>query len=241
VRKLAIVFLFLPVVAFAAGADVKLDRANADPGDAVSLQRGAQVFVNYCLNCHSASSMRYNRLMDLGLTEQQVRDNLLLAGEKIGDTMTVALNRKDGKQWFGVVPPDLSVIARSRGVDWLYTYLRTFYRDPTTVTGWNNLAFPNVGMPHVLWQMQGSQVLKTEVKDEGGHKVQHRELVLEVPGTLSMIEYDRLVRDLVNYLAFMGEPDRTKRVQIGIVVLMFLTLLLVISWLLKRDYWKELH
>jgi ubiquinol-cytochrome c reductase cytochrome c1 subunit len=241
VRKLAIVLLFLPLTAFAAGAGVKLDRANVDYSDAISIQRGARVFVNYCLNCHSAASMRYNRLMDLGLTEQQIRDNLLLAGEKIGDTMTVAASRKDGKEWFGVAPPDLSVVARSRGVDWLYTYLRTFYRDPATVSGWNNLAFPNVGMPHVLWQLQGSQVLHTETRDEGGHKVEHRKLVLETPGTLSTVEYDRLVRDLVSYLAFMAEPDRTKRVQIGIVVMLFLTLLLILSWLLKRDYWKEVH
>lgn len=240
-RKLAFVLLFLPLAAFAAGGGVKLDRANVDYGDAISIQRGAQVFVNYCLNCHSASSMRYNRLTDLGLTEQQIKDNLLLAGEKIGDTMTVAASRKDSKEWFGVAPPDLSVIARSRGVDWLYTYLRTFYRDPATVTGWNNLAFANVGMPHVFWQLQGTQVLHTETRDEGGHQVQHRSLVLETPGTLSPIEYDRLVRDLVSYLAFMAEPDRAKRVQIGIVVLLFLSLLLVLSWLLKRDYWRELH
>lgn len=240
-RKFATVFLFLPLAAFAAGADVKLDRANLDYSDAISIQRGAQVFVNYCLNCHSASSMRYNRLMDLGLTEQQIKDNLLLAGEKVGDTMTVAASRKDGKEWFGVVPPDLSVIARSRGVDWLYTYLRTFYRDPATVSGWNNLVFPNVGMPHVFWQLQGTQVLHTETREEAGHQVQHRKLVLDAPGTLSPVEYDRMVRDLVNYLAFMAEPERTKRVQIGIVVLLFLSLLLLLSWLLKRDYWREVH
>lgn len=240
-RTFAAVLLFLPVMAFAAGADVKLDRANVDYGDAISIQRGAQVFVNYCLNCHSASSMRYNRLMDLGLTEQQIKDNLLLAGEKVGDAMTVAASRKDGKEWFGVVPPDLSVIARSRGVDWLYTYLRTFYRDPATVSGWNNLVFPNVGMPHVFWQLQGTQVLHTETSEEAGHQVQHRKLVLETPGSLNPVEYDRMVRDLVNYLAFMAEPERTKRVQIGIVVLLFLSFLLVISWLLKRDYWREVH
>ena len=236
-----VAFLLAPAAVQAAGGDIQLDRANIDSADVTSIQRGAQVFVNYCLNCHSATAMRYNRLMDLGLTEQQIKDNLLFTGEKAGDPMSIAASRKDQREWFGVEPPDLSVIARSRGVNWLYTYMRSFYRDPARVTGWNNLAFANVGMPHVLWQLQGTQVLKSEIEEHGGNKVEHKKLVLEFPGTLPPREYDQLVRDLVNYLSYMGEPAKTRRVQIGIVVLFFLSLLLVLSWLLKKEYWKDVH
>ena len=240
-RGFIAVLLLASAAVHAAGGDVQLDRANVDSTDVLSIQRGAQVFVNYCLNCHSATAMRYNRLMDLGLTEQQIKDNLLFTGEKVGDPMSIAAGRKDQREWFGVEPPDLSVIARSRGVNWLYTYMRSFYRDPARVTGWNNLAFANVGMPHVLWQLQGTQVLKSEIEEHGGHKVEHKKLVLDSPGTLSPPEYDQLVRDLVNYLSYMGEPAKTRRVQIGIVVLLFLSFLLVLSWLLKTEYWKDVH
>lgn len=240
-RRLLIALLFAPLFAVAAGEEPTLDRANIDTKDAVSIQRGARTFVNYCLTCHAAAYMRYNRLEDIGLTEQQIKDNLLLTGDKIGDTMKVAMNPKDAKQWFGVAPPDLSVIARSRGVDWLYTYFRTFYRDDSRSTGWNNLVFPNVGMPHVLWELQGTQRLKTETRNEEGHEVTHQTLVLEQPGTLSAHDYDNLVRDLVNYLVFMGEPERDRRTQVGIVVLFFLGVLLVLAWLMKREFWKDVH
>jgi ubiquinol-cytochrome c reductase cytochrome c1 subunit len=241
VRKLLLALLCLPAAAIAAGGEMRLDHANIDPHDAISIQRGARTFVNYCLNCHSAASMRYNRLMDLGLTENQIKDNLILTGAKVGDTMIASIGRKDAKAFFGVEPPDLSVIARAKGVDYLYTYMRTFYRDEATPTGWNNLAFPNVGMPHALWQLQGTQVLKTEVTEHGGHKQEHRKLELAVPGSLSPMEYDKLTRDLVNYLAFMAEPEATKRTQIGVVVLLFLTLLLALTWALKQAYWKDVH
>ena len=240
-RKLFFAVLFAPLAAFASADELQLDRANIDPHDAISIQRGVRVFVNYCLNCHSANSMRYNRLTELGLTEQQIRENLLFTADKVGDPMTISAGRRDQRQWFGVEPPDLSVVARARGADWLYTYLRTFYRDEKRPSGWNNLAFPNVGMPHALWQLQGSQVLKIESEEHKGHKVEHKTLVLEHPGSLSTPEYDRLTRDLVNYLSYMGEPDKTKRTQIGIVVLFFLLLLLVPAWLLKREYWKDVH
>jgi len=241
VRNLLFAVWFAPLAAFASGDELKLDSADIDPHDAISIQRGARVFVNYCLNCHAANAMRYNRLTDLGLTEQQIKDNLLLTGDKVGDPMTISASRKDQRHWFGVEPPDLSVIARSRGTDWLYTYLRTFYRDKNLPSGWNNLAFPNVGMPHVLWQLQGIQVLKTESEEHEGHMIEHKKLVLEKPGSLSALEYDKLVRDLVNFLSYMGEPEKTKRSQIGIVVLFFLLLLLVPAWLLKREYWKDVH
>jgi len=241
VKKLFVALLFAPLAAFASGDELQLDSADIDPHDAISIQRGARTFVNYCLNCHSASSMRYNRLTDLGLTEQQIKDNLLFATEKVGDPMTIGANRKDQKQWFGTEPPDLSVVARSRGTDWLYTYLRTFYRDPKTASGWNNAVYRNVGMPHALWQLQGIQSMKTESEEHEGSKVEHRKLVLERPGSLSPIEYDKLTRDLVNFLSYMGEPEKTKRSQIGIVVLFFLLLLLVPAWLMKKEYWKDVH
>jgi ubiquinol-cytochrome c reductase cytochrome c1 subunit len=239
-KLLSLLLLFAPVAGLAA-EEMQLDSANIDPHDAISIQRGARTFVNYCLNCHSASAMRYNQLTELGLTEQQIKDNLIFTSAKVGDPMSISANPKDQKQWFGVPPPDLSVEARARGADWLYTYLRTFYRDESRPTGWNNLAFPNVGMPHVLWQLQGMQVLKAESEEHDGHKVEHTRLVLDKPGTLSPLEYDNLTRDLVNFLAYMAEPAKTKRSQIGILVLFFLLLMLVPVWLLKKEYWKDVH
>ncbi|HWA13285.1 MAG TPA: cytochrome c1, partial [Burkholderiales bacterium] len=204
-------------------------------------QRGARTFVNYCLNCHSAASMRYNRLMDVGLTEQQIKDNLIFTGAKVGDTMASALARKDAKAFFGVEPPDLSVIARAKGADYLYTYLRGFYRDESRPTGWNNVAFPSVGMPHVLWQLQGTPVMKTETVEHEGHKTEHRKLELESRGSLSPMEYDNTVRDLVNYMVFMAEPEATRRTQVGVVVLLALLVLLALTWALKQEYWKDVH
>jgi ubiquinol-cytochrome c reductase cytochrome c1 subunit len=232
------------------GEEMKLDSAPIDVRDVVSLQAGARTFVNYCLNCHSASMMRYNRLQDLGLSDAQIKDNLLFAGDKVGDLMTVAMTRKDAKEWFGVPPPDLSVIARSRGADWLYTYLRGFYRDPKTVTGWNNLAFPSVAMPHVLWQLQGERVLKEEpvkdsagnpVKDENGAPRTEKRLETVVPGALTPLEYDIVARDLVNFLSWMAEPNQVLRKQVGIVVVLVLLVLLVLTWLLYREFWKDVH
>lgn len=222
--------------AVAAGPSVPLDRAPLNLNDKLSLQRGAQIFVNHCLNCHSATLMRYSRLTDLGLTEAQIRENLLFTTDKVGDPMRSALTAKDGKAWFGVLPPDLSLTARSRGPDWLYTYMRSFYRDPASKTGWNNTAFPNVSMPHVLWEYQGDAVLKAASKPGGAGQ-----LVIDRPGRLSPAEYDRYVADLVNYLAFMGEPARTKRVQIGILVIFFLAVFFVIALFLKKEFWKDVR
>jgi ubiquinol-cytochrome c reductase cytochrome c1 subunit len=240
-KKILFLVLVLPLVAQAAGEHMKLEPAPIDIRDAISIQRGARVFVNYCLNCHSAQYMRYNRLTALGLTEQEIRDNLMFGQGKIGDTMTVAMRKSDAKAWFGVAPPDLSVIARARGADWLYNYFRSFYRDDKSTTGWNNLVFPNVAMPHVLWDLQGQQALKT-TEEEGPHgKHAVTELVLAKPGTLSPSQYDKLVADLVNYLVFMGEPERAYRVRIGYVVLIALGVLFVLFYLLKREYWKDVH
>lgn len=253
-RTLAWMLLAAPLIA-AAAEDVKLDRMPADvsPNDPVSLQRGAQVYVNYCLGCHSAAYMRYNRLQDLGLTEQEIRDNLIFTGAKVGELMKIAMDPRDSKEWFGAPPPDLTVIARSRassagsGADWLYSYLRGFYRDPSRPTGWNNTVYPNVGMPHVLWQLQGEQVLTTEVQsiprgskgEVEKHKVQ--KLALEKPGAMKPAEYDRMVGDLVNFLVYVGEPSRQSRVELGIYVLLFLGVLFVLAYLLKKEYWKDVH
>ena len=234
----AVCFLIL-LMSQAAASEEKFDRAPIDPRDAVSIQRGAQVFVNYCLSCHSAEAMRYNRLEELGLTKQQIQDNLLFAAEKVGDTMAVAMRRGDAKTWFGIAPPDLSVIARARGADWLYTYLRTFYRDDSRETGWNNLTFSNVGMPHVLYELQGQPVLKAHAGQEGESGAQT--LVLATPGKLSPHDYDKLTADLVNYLVFMSEPARETRIQIGYAVLIFLGVLFVPVYLLKKEYWKDVH
>jgi ubiquinol-cytochrome c reductase cytochrome c1 subunit len=249
---------------WAAATSVRLDQPRNDVRDVVSLQAGARSFVNYCLNCHAASMMRYNRLMDLGLTEEQIRDNLLFTADKVGEVMNTALTRKDGKEWFGATPPDLTVIARSRGGDWLYTYLRTFYRDPSTTTGWNNLVFDRVAMPHVLWNLSGQSVLEvrelktakeadsaraqaksfTVVVEQGeGDNKRYvvKTLRLETPGSMTPAQYDGMVRDLVNFLVWMGEPAQQTRVRIGIIVLLILAVLMFLTWLLYREYWKDVH
>lgn len=246
-RRILFALLLVPLAALAA-EDVKLDRAPIDSQNTISLQRGAHAFVNYCLNCHSANYMRYNRLEELGLTEPQIRDNLVFTGAKVGDLMKIAMDQKDGKEWFGTAPPDLTVVARSRsshagsGADWLYTYLRSFYRDPSRPTGWNNVVYANVAMPHVLYELQGEQVLKTErVMRPEGYPVEVQRLVLEKKGTLSPLEYDRLVADLVNYLDYMAEPASAQRKTIGIYVLLFLGLFWVLAYALKKEFWKDIH
>ncbi|MGE5096447.1 MAG: cytochrome c1 [Betaproteobacteria bacterium] len=242
-KKILAILVAAPAIALAQHAGLPLDHAPIDPNDKISLQRGAQIFVNHCMNCHTAGSMRYSRLEDLGLTETQIKDNLLFAGEKIGETMSPPQDAKVAKAAFGVVPPDLSVIARSRNADWLYTYLRSFYRDPATKTGWNNTLFPNVAMPNVLWEYQGDQALHvTERRDERtGDTVEHRKLVLDRPGTLKPVDYDRYVADLVNYLVYMGEPAQTSRKLWGIVSLFVLVIFFAMAWLLKHEYWKDVR
>jgi ubiquinol-cytochrome c reductase cytochrome c1 subunit len=237
-----LVFCFIPLMAFASGPEMKLDKAPLRPTDKISLQRGVQAFVNYCLTCHSAEYMRYNRLRDLELTENQISENLIFTGQKVGELMTVAMKKKEAKQWFGVAPPDLSVIARSRGPDWLYTYLRTFYRDDSTATGWNNLLFDKAAMPHVLYQLQGEQTLEVKTEDDGhGGTHEVKTLKLATPGVLSKTEYDAYVADLVNYLVYLGEPAATKRTQLGAIVMLFLFLMLGLTYALKKEYWRDVH
>jgi ubiquinol-cytochrome c reductase cytochrome c1 subunit len=240
-RRLLILLLSLPAVALANVA-TPLAHAPINPRDATSIQRGAATFANYCLNCHGAQYMRYGKLQEIGLSEDIIKRNLMFTTDKIGQPMTVALRAEDAKGWFGVAPPDLSVIARSRGADWLYSYLRAFYLDDSRPSGWNNLVFPQVGMPHVLYSLQGQQVLKTETsKGEGGHETHTSRLVLEKKGELSPDQYDSLVADLVNFLAYMGEPVRNERVRLGMFVMLFLGVLFVLAYFLKREYWKDVH
>jgi ubiquinol-cytochrome c reductase cytochrome c1 subunit len=218
--------------------------------DVAALQNGAKLFVNYCLNCHAAAFMRYNRMRDLGLTEDQIKKNLMFATDKVGDTMKVSLDPKQAKEWFGGNPPDLTVIARSRadiakgsGADYLYTYLRSYYRDETKATGWNNMAFPNVGMPHVLWELQGQRSAKfVEAKDpHDPSKTVHNFEGYEqlTPGTLSPLQFDESVGDLVAFLQWMGEPAQGRRVQIGVIVLLFLAVFFIFAWRLNAAYWKD--
>lgn len=240
-KFIAVLALLLPLLAVAS-EDVHLDHAPINPNDQASLQRGARTFVNYCLNCHSAAYMRYSRLKDIGLTDAQIKNNLLFTGEKVGDTMVVSMTAKDAKNWFGSPPPDLTVIARARGADWLYTYMRSFYRDDTTATGWNNTVFDKVAMPHILWQLQGQQVLKLEQKvDARGIKVESHTLALDKFGTLLPAEYDATVADLVNYMVYMAEPAQSQRKRMGLFVLLFLSLFFVLTYYLKKEFWKDIH
>ena len=235
-KKLLLVLLSAPLLAFASGAELHLDKAPDHSRDYAALQTGAKIFVNYCLSCHSASFMRYNRLQDIGLTDAQVKDNLMFAADKVGDPMTVAMQRADAKVWFGAAPPDLTLIARARasefgsGADWLYTYLRSFYRDDQRPTGWNNVVFENVGMPHVLWELQGDQAMGPD------HKLE-----LLRPGKLSPQQYDEMVGDLVGYLSYMGEPVAEFRKRLGVVVLIALAVIFVFAYALKREFWKDIH
>jgi ubiquinol-cytochrome c reductase cytochrome c1 subunit len=247
-KKLIAVLALLPGLAFANEAGYPLDKA-PERSSLVSLQNGAKLFVNYCLNCHSASSMRYNRLRDLGLSEDQIRNNLLFSGEKVGDLMTTAMRPNDAKAWFGAVPPDLSVITRAKassagsGADYLYTYLRTFYKDDSRPTGWNNLVVPNVAMPHAMWQLQGVRTVKM-VEEADPHepgKMVHKVAGFQqvAPGKLSQAEFDSATADLVAYLDWMAEPAQGTRKRLGVMVLLFLSLFAFLAWRLNASYWKE--
>jgi ubiquinol-cytochrome c reductase cytochrome c1 subunit len=218
--------------------------------DVASLQNGAKLFVNYCLNCHSAAFMRYNRLRDIGLTENQIKSNLMFATDKVGDVMKVSLDPKQAKEWFGAAPPDLTVIARSRadgakgsGADYLYTYLRTYYRDESKATGWNNLAFPAVAMPHALWELQGQRAAKfADEPDPHEHgKTIHVFKGFEqlTPGTLTPQQYDENVADLVAYLQWMAEPAQAQRFRLGVLVLLFLSIFTLLAWRMNAAYWKD--
>lgn len=273
-KKRLAVFLFAALAGLGEGpafaeTEIKLERAPIDVRNALSLQAGARTFVAYCLNCHSASHMRFSRLADLGFSEQQIKDDLLfIAEKKVGRMMDINMSRADARSWFGTAPPDLSVIARSRGPDWLYTFLRSFYRDPLNSNGWNNMVFQRVAMPHVLWQLQGEAVLdvrefKTrteaeaaqiqvksfsvveEMAGKSGGKESTRyalkSIKIEKPGVLSRPQYDETVRDLVNFLVWMSEPNQVFRKQVGIIVMIFCLILVLLTWFLYKEFWKDVH
>lgn len=270
--------LLIASFAHAEGPEMTEQNAPIDRHDVASLQRGARLFVNYCLGCHSAQYMRYNRLQaDLGLTEKQVTENLIFRGtlardgyvtDKVGETMRTAMDRADAKAIFGVAPPDLSVEARVRTPDWLYTYLRGYYRDEKSATGWNNLAFPNVAMPDVLWELGGQNKLTVRefdnhdeargafvqthavgsletvhAKKDGKDTVKYvlKYITPDKPGKLSVRDYDAAVTDIVNYLDYMAEPNKNERIQLWIKVLIFLGILFAFAYLTKREYWKDVH
>ena len=238
--------LGLAAGAHAAGGGMAWEKAPVNITDQASLQNGAKLFVNYCLNCHSAAFMRFNCLKDIGLTDQQIKDNLLFTTDKIGETMKSAIDPKQASEWFGANPPDLTVIARSRagsggsGADYLYTFLRTFYRDDTKATGWNNLVFPSVGMPHALWQLQGERGAVFEQRESHGQTEQVFKGWEQIsPGSMTPQQYDQAVGDLVNYLQWMGEPAQNTRVRIGVWVLLFLAGFTFIAWRLNAAFWKD--
>ena len=241
--------LILPVTGMSSSGGT-VYKADVNVGNTASLQRGAKTFVNYCMGCHSAAYMRYNRMgQDLGLTDDMLSDNLIFTADfskteegemdKVGSLMKIAMRAEDAKKWFGTAVPDLSVIARSRGADWLASYFRTFYVDEKGKM--NNAQFPSVGMPHVLWELEGLKTGKLVEVEEHGHKVHKWEFTKISDGKLSAVEYEKTVTDLVNFLVYMGEPAQEKRKFIGIIVLLFLLLLFIVSYAMKKEFWKDVH
>ena len=228
-RFFIIIFLFISPLSFSA-ENIELSKAPVDLTDNLSLQRGAKIFTNYCLNCHSAKYMRYSNLQDIGLSAETIKNDLLFTGNKIGDTMSVNMSMKDSKKWFGAAPPDLSVVARSRGADWIYSYMRGFYRDPTRPMGWNNTVYVNSAMPHILWELEGEKILNPKTK----------KLEKFTSGKLNAKEYDATIADLTNYLVYMSEPDQLKRKKMGYYVIGFLLLLLFLTINLKKQYWRDI-
>ena len=239
-KKLIVAFLLAtaPMLGLASGG-AHLEDANIDLGDKPSLQRGARLFVNYCLSCHSAKYQRFNRMArDLGLTDEEVKQNLMFVTDKIGDTMTIAMPPEQAAVWFGTAPPDLSVIARARGSDWIYSYLKGFYEDPSRPFGVNNAVFKDVGMPNVLWRLQGTQ--KAVFKEHEGQKVIEK-IEPASPGTMSAEEFEQAARDLTAFLTYVGEPIQMERRAMGWKVLLFIAVFFVLAYLLKKEYWKDVH
>jgi ubiquinol-cytochrome c reductase cytochrome c1 subunit len=236
--------LLLPVASFTATASggAGVEHSGANINDVSSLQRGAKWYVNYCLSCHTLSYQRYNRLAkDLDLSEEMVMENLVFSDAKFGETMDISMDPEQAKAWFGKTPPDLSLIGRSRGADWVYAYLRGFYQDGNG--GWNNTMLPNASMPHVLWRLQGIQtpIYRQETTESGfTHDViDHFELT--TPGTQSAEEFEETTRDIAAFLDYVGEPAKLKRKSIGVWVILFLAMFTFIAYLLKAEYWRDVH
>ncbi len=234
-------------VAVANEGGVPLEKANINVHDQASLQVGAKYFANYCMGCHSLGFSRYNRVAkDLGLTDAQVAKNLIFtrtAGEptKAGELMKNAISQKDSAEWFGAPPPDLSLEGRLRGPDWIYTYLKSFYLDPSRPMGVNNVVFHNVGMPHVLWELQGFQEQECTKEGEGENAPEHCELKMVKPGKMSPAEYDKVARDITAFLTYVGEPAQLNRKSYGVFTLLFLGLFAILAYFLKKEYWKDVH
>jgi len=242
-RKALATFLFLlaPLTGFGAGGEhANLDKVHIDLTDTASLQRGARIFVNFCLSCHSASYMRYERMAaDLGIDEEIVERDMMFASEKIGDLMTTTMSREDAKEWFGVAPPDLSLVARSKGPDYLFTYMRSFYLDESTPSGWNNTVFPNVAMPHAMYEWQGNQKAVFVTGEDGTRHFERFELVKEAK--LTPEEYDAAMRDLTNFMVYLAEPAKLKRYTIGFWVTVFLLIMVALTYALKKEFWRDVH
>ena len=241
--KLMFIFLVVFSVNISAAVGAKLMHMEVDLSNQESLQRGARTFVNYCLSCHAAAYMRYNRMgQDLGISEDVLKANFMFGTDKVGETMTIAMTKSDSLSFFGVSPPDLSVIARARGADWLYSYFKTFYVDKSRPFGVNNLTFKDVGMPHVLWELQGAQQLSL-IESEGGvnHSPTYDDLEIITPGIQSEEKYDQTIRDLVNFMVYLGEPIKLKRGKIGFWVLVYLFVFMIIAYMLKKEYWRDIH
>ena len=245
-KRIAFAMLALLAGAYANSSEAPagvIKSARNDITNVASLQRGARNFVNYCMGCHSARYVRYSRLgADLGLSEQQVIENLMFTGERIHDTMRINMRPEDAARWFGVTPPDLSLIARSRGPDYIYSFLKSFYVDPSRPTGVNNLVLPGTSMPHVLWERQGLQEAVYDGESDAEHNAVHKrfkEFRLVQPGGLTPKEFDEFVRDTVNFLDYIGEPMQLERRSIGLRVLTFLLVFFLFAYFLKKEYWKD--
>ena len=246
-----VVGLLMPVLSWGAESTIyPNDKIEIDWDDKASMQRGARTFVNYCMGCHSAKYSRYNRVgLDLEISDDLMLDNLIFTtginGEKtkVGELMKIAMTPVYGEQAFGVAPPDLSLVARSRGVNWLYNYLRGFYIDESRPLGMNNGVFDKVAMPHALVELQGLQKVKT-IMQADGQGGEHEVIVgfeLVKPGTQSKSEYDQTVHDLVAFLDYLGEPYKQTRKNVGTGVIIFLFILLILTYFLKKEYWKDVH
>ena len=269
-KLIAVMALALvPLTGLAAGGPaVKLEKANIDLNNHAAIQRGAKFFVNYCTGCHSAQYVRYQLFKEVGLTEDDIKDNLMFAGGKVGDLMKIAMPAEDAGSWFGAPAPDLTLTARikSGGADWLYTYLKGFYTDSSRPMGINNTVFPNVGMPHVLWELQGVQdpVYKFEVHHDGhavasfdteaaadayvkehgeGYRIERVVAGLELTqkGSMTPAEYDQVARDLATFLTYISEPMKLERQRMGVWVILFLTVFSVLAYLMKKEWWKDIH
>lgn len=244
VTLLAVSVLTVSGIANAAQQEkMKMDYFETSLKDKPSLQHGAKLFVNYCLSCHSAKYMRYNRMAkDLGIPPELVERYMMYTTDKIGDPMQTTMPAKQAEQWFGVTPPDLSLIGRLRGAEWLYNYFRAFYLDENSPSGWNNVIFENVAMPHAMHELQGLQraVFKTEIDKHGNsHEVLDR-FEKTTEGKMTVAEYDLAVRDLTNFLMYMGEPAKLVRIKYGIWVTIFLLIFSMVAYLLKKEYWRDI-